>query len=122
LADYENGRADERETRRPEPAEERPAPSGERGRGPGGRGGPRRDMRRRARVCQFCVEKAKVIDYKDVGLLRQFVTDGGRMLSRRKTGTCAKHQRMIARAIKRARHMAFLPYTAEHARFASPRE
>ncbi len=74
------------------------------------RGGPRR----RNRVCQFCLEKATSIDYKDVSLLRQYVNERGRILPRRRTAACAKHQRMLSRAIKRARHVALLPYTGEH--------
>lgn len=73
-------------------------------------------MRRRGKICQFCAEKSRVIDYKDVGMLRQFVAEAGRIFSRRKTGTCARHQRMLSRAIKRARQIALLPYTSEHSR------
>jgi small subunit ribosomal protein S18 len=62
------------------------------------------------------LEKSKTIDYKDVGTLRRFVTDRGKIRSRRKTGTCAKHQRRLAVAIKRARHLALLPFTAEQIR------
>jgi len=58
----------------------------------------------------------KAIDYKDVALLRQYLNDRGLIRARRRTATCAKHQRMLARAIKRARHLALLPYTAEHVR------
>ena len=72
--------------------------------------------RRRGKVCQFCVEGITKIDYKDVDLLKQYISESARIQSRRKTGTCAKHQRMLARAIKRARHVALLPYTAEHIR------
>ncbi len=56
------------------------------------------------------------VDYKDFGFLRRFVSDRGRIETRRKTGSCAKHQRALAQAIKRARHLALLPYTAEHVR------
>ena len=76
------------------------------------RGGPRR----RNRVCQFCVEKVKSIDYKSASLLRQYINERGRILPRRRTAACAKHQRMLSRAIKRARHVALLPYTGEHVR------
>ncbi len=87
-----------------------------RGRGrPTGRG-QRWGGRRRAKVCAFCVDKVSVIDYKDMSLLRGFVTDHGKIKARRKTGTCAKHQRRLALAIKRARHLALLPYSAGHAR------
>ncbi|MBC7237063.1 MAG: 30S ribosomal protein S18 [Chloroflexi bacterium] len=72
--------------------------------------------RRRRRLCQFCVDGVDHIDYKDVTLLRQYLSPSARILSRRRTGTCAKHQRMLAAAIKRARQIALLPYTAEHVR------
>ena len=68
------------------------------------------------RVCQFCVEKTDVIDYKDVGILHRYITERGKIKGRRKSGTCAKHQRRLAIAIKRARHLALLPFTAEHLR------
>ena len=72
--------------------------------------GPRKS---RKKVCQFCVEKAEVIDYKDVSKLRKFVSERSKILPRRVTGTCAKHQRELTTAIKRARHIAILPYTAD---------
>ncbi|HFD38350.1 MAG TPA: 30S ribosomal protein S18 [Anaerolineae bacterium] len=71
---------------------------------------------RRRKVCAFCLEKTKTIDYKDVATLRRYLTERGKIRSRRKTGTCAKHQRRLAVAIKRARHLALLPFTAEHIR------
>jgi small subunit ribosomal protein S18 len=71
---------------------------------------------RRRRKCRFCVDKVDSIDYKDPGLLREFITPRGKIRPRRKTGVCAKHQRLLALAIKRARHLALLPYTAEHIR------
>jgi len=71
---------------------------------------------RRRKVCAFCLEKTKTIDYKDIATLRRFLTDRGKIRSRRKTGTCAKHQRRLAIAVKRARHLALLPFTAEHIR------
>lgn len=77
------------------------------------RPGRRRFVRRR-KVCAFCLEKTKTIEYKDVSTLRRFLTERGKIKSRRKTGTCAKHQRRLAIAIKRARHLALLPYAAEH--------
>lgn len=80
----------------------------------GGRGG--RFQQRRRRVCAFCLEKTEHIDYKDVQLLRRYVSEQGKIRSRRKGGTCARHQRMLAVAIKRARHIALLPYTSEHIR------
>ncbi|MBR2617190.1 MAG: 30S ribosomal protein S18 [Clostridia bacterium] len=67
----------------------------------------------RKKVCAFCQEKAEAIDYKDVAKLKKFITEKGKILPRRMTGTCAKHQRMIAVAIKRARNAALLPYKGE---------
>ncbi len=71
---------------------------------------------RRRKVCAFCLEKTKTIDYKDKATLRRFLTERGKIKSRRKTGTCAKHQRRLAIAVKRARLLALLPITAEHIR------
>lgn len=68
------------------------------------------------KVCSFCASKTEVIDYKDAGKLRSFVSDRGKIEPRRRTGTCAKHQRVLARAIKRARHLALLPYVPAHMR------
>jgi small subunit ribosomal protein S18 len=68
------------------------------------------------KVCTFCRDKVKDINYKDTTLLRPFVSDRGKIQPRRKTGTCAKHQRALAMAIKRARHIALLPYVADHIR------
>jgi small subunit ribosomal protein S18 len=67
-------------------------------------------------VCVFCVEQVKQIDYKEADRLRRFLTDRGKIQPRRQTGTCSKHQRALARAVKRARHLALLPFTAEHVR------
>jgi small subunit ribosomal protein S18 len=67
----------------------------------------------RPRECQFCVDKSIVIDYKHAEALRRFITDDGKIRPRRQTGTCAKHQRALARAIKRARQVALLPFTGE---------
>ncbi|MFN2110723.1 MAG: 30S ribosomal protein S18 [Anaerolineae bacterium] len=67
----------------------------------------------RRKVCYFCSEKSNDIDYKNVDLLRRFVSDRGKIRPRRQTGTCAKHQRQLTVAIKRARHMALLPFVAE---------
>lgn len=72
----------------------------------------RRDGIRRKRVCAFCVEK-KPIDYKNHEMLRRYVTEHGHIRPRRATGTCARHQRWLATAIKRARHIALLPFVAE---------
>lgn len=65
------------------------------------------------RVCLFCTDHTAVIDYKQTDVLRRFVTEDGKIRPRRQTGTCAKHQRELARAIKRARHLALLRYTGE---------
>ena len=75
----------------------------------------RRDRGRRPRrkVCSFCVDKVDHIDYKDVAKLRRFVTERGKILPRRISGNCAKHQRKVTVAIKRARNIALLPFTAE---------
>ena len=67
----------------------------------------------RRKVCAFCAEKVEVIDYKDVNRLKKYVTEGGKILPRRMSGVCAKHQRLLATAIKRARVMALLPYKAD---------
>jgi small subunit ribosomal protein S18 len=64
----------------------------------------------------MCADKIKVVDYKNVSFLRRFVSDRGRIETRRKSSACAKHQRALASAIKKARHLALLPYTAEHIR------
>ena len=73
----------------------------------------RRGGRRRKKVCVFCTEKNTDIDYKDVARLRKFVSERGKILPRRITGTCAKHQRALTVAVKRARHIALMPYTVE---------
>ena len=73
-------------------------------------GGPRR-FRPRRKVCSFCVDKVQVIGYKDMDTLRRFTDGHGKIIPRRKTGTCAKHQRRLALAIKRARHLALMPFT-----------
>ena len=67
----------------------------------------------RRKVCAFCVEKATAIDYKDTAKLKKFITEKGKMLPRRMTGVCAKHQRILASAIKRARLVALLPFKGE---------
>ena len=67
----------------------------------------------RRKVCAFCVDKADHIDYKDVAKLRRFLSDRAKIVPRRVTGTCARHQRELTVAIKRARHLAFLPYVSD---------
>jgi small subunit ribosomal protein S18 len=97
------------------PAESRPAAGG----GPPAEARedrPRRRGRFRRRVCPMCENKMSFVDYKDFNFLRRFISDRGRIESRRKSGACAKHQRALAQAIKRARHLALLPYTADHIR------
>jgi len=74
--------------------------------GPGG-------MRRRKKICAFCVDKVKEIDYKEYDNLRRYVNEYGRIRPRRQTGTCARHQRSLARAVKRARHLALLPFVSD---------
>lgn len=70
-------------------------------------------MPRRKRVCEFCVAGTDHVDYKDAEKLRRYVTEFGRMRPRRQTGVCAKHQRALAVAIKRARHIALLPFVVD---------
>lgn len=88
------------------------------GRDDGGRGGPRRrkPQVRTRRVCSFCTDKVKEIDYKQIDMLKRYITDRGQIRPRRKTNLCAKHQRRISEAVKRARFMALLPYTGDHVR------
>jgi len=78
---------------------------------------PKRRGRGYRRVCVLCVER-RALDYKDVAFLRRFLSDRGRIETRRRSNCCAKHQRALAQAIKRARHLALLPYTPEHIRAA----
>ena len=85
-----------------------PRPYGQRGPRPGGR--PRGRYAPRRRVCSFCVEHIQDIDYKDFERLRRFVSDRAKIEPRRKSGVCAKHQRALSTAIKRARHLALLPF------------
>ncbi|HHX96501.1 MAG TPA: 30S ribosomal protein S18 [Clostridia bacterium] len=72
-----------------------------------------RGRRPRKKVCAFCVEKVTDIDYKEVARLRKYITERGKILPRRISGNCAKHQRQLTVAIKRARNIALLPYIAE---------
>jgi len=69
--------------------------------------------RGRKKVCSFCVDKVTDIDYKEVAKLRKYISERGKILPRRISGNCAKHQRQLTVAIKRARHIALLPYTAD---------
>jgi len=72
-----------------------------------------RGRRPRKRVCAFCVDKVENVDYKEVNKLKKFITERGKILPRRISGNCAKHQRQLTTAIKRARVMALLPFTTE---------
>ena len=72
----------------------------------------RRFRRPRRKVCMFCADKLSTVDYKDVARLRRLVSDRGRIMKSRHTGTCAKHQRKVTIAVKRARHLALLPFVA----------
>ena len=72
-----------------------------------------RGRRPRRKVCQFCVDKVEHIDYKEIARLRRYINERGKILPRRMSGTCAKHQRQLSIAIKRARHIALLPYSAD---------
>ena len=74
---------------------------------------PFRARKAKKKVCQFCVDKVTDIDYKDVAKLRRYVSERAKILPRRITGTCAKHQRELTTAIKRARQIALLPYTSD---------
>ena len=92
-------------------------PGGHRPGGPGGRpGGPRKGKRsfvRKKKVCRFCVDKSDYIDYKKAEILAPFLQERGKILPRRMTGTCARHQRWLTVAIKRAQNIALLPFAAE---------
>ena len=72
-----------------------------------------RVRRAKKKSCAFCVDKVESIDYKDIGRIRKFISERGKILPRRITGNCAKHQRELTMAIKRARHIALLPYTVD---------
>jgi len=90
----------------------------------GGPGGPRRGKRqyfRKKKVCKFCVEKMDLIDYKRADILSQFVQERGKILPRRMTGVCARHQRWLGVAIKRARNIALLPFAGSAAGSTAPK-
>jgi len=83
--------------------------------------GPKREKRRyvpKRKVCPFCVDRSRKIDYKEVDALRRFVSDRGKIEPRHRTGVCAKHQRLLSTTLKRARYLALLPYTVEHVRWS----
>ena len=79
----------------------------------GGGGMRKGGLRRRPKFCHYCVEKQEKIDYKDAEKLRKYTSERGKITPRRVTGNCAKHQRLLTEAIKRARHMALLPYSLD---------
>jgi len=107
LAEWENSDTGEQSSRR----------GGQRrGARPSRRRGGEQWFSRRRKTCRFCEEKTTHIDYKQVDMLRSFLTDRAKIRPRRQTGTCAKHQRRLAVAIKRARHLAFLPFVVEPGR------
>ncbi len=90
--------------------------SGPKGRGNsrgGEKGGPRRSMFRRRKVCKFCVDKIDHIDYKDMKMLQPFIPERAKIIPRRISGVCAMHQRKLQTAIKRARLLALLPYVTD---------
>lgn len=92
--------------------------------GPGGPGGQRRGKRqyfRKKKVCKFCVERMDFIDYKRADILAQFVQERGKILPRRMTGVCSRHQRWLGVAIKRARNIALLPFAGSAAGVQAPR-
>jgi len=91
----------------------RPSSSGPRRPGGPAGSGPRRrgPFRPRRKVCRFCVDKVDHVDFKQVQIIRTFITERGKILSSRITGNCAKHQRQLSQAIKRARYLALLPFT-----------
>jgi len=72
-----------------------------------------RGRRSKRRVCSFCVDKVEHVDYKDIARLRRYISERGKIMPRRISGNCAKHQRQVTLAFKRARHVALLPFTAE---------
>ena len=107
------------ETKAPEaPAAETQAPEAPAAETPAQTAAPAKPYRaqnphKRTKVCQFCVDKVKVIDYKEAGRLRKYTSERAKILPRRVTGTCAMHQRQLAVAIKRARAVALLPYISD---------
>jgi small subunit ribosomal protein S18 len=124
MADQENTQAQAPAPSAPSHGAPRPHSSGggggfgrpREGGGPGGGGGPRKGKRqffRKRKVCRFCVDKVDFIDYKKADMLNAFVQDRGKILPRRMTGTCSRHQRWLCEAIKRARNIALLSFASE---------
>ena len=112
MADEVQGKAPESSA----PAPQSSGPSGppQRGPRPGGGPGGRGKFFRRKKVCKFCTEKIDAIPYRDVRLLQGFVAERGKIVPRRLTGVCTKHQRRLTRAIKQARNIALLPFATRH--------
>jgi small subunit ribosomal protein S18 len=108
--EVQNGLTDDQSDDQPQPIQGRrritPAATSVSG------GATRRRYTPRRKVCQFCADKVGMPDYKDIKRLQRYISDRGKILPRRRTGTCAKHQRGLATAIKRARHVALLPFVA----------
>jgi len=98
---------------RSEPREQREGGGGYNNRQQGQQQDPRMMRRRRKKVCEFCKEKVEHIDYKDVARLRRFLSERAKILPRRITGTCARHQRMLTEAVKRSRQIALIPYISD---------
>lgn len=74
---------------------------------------PRERGKKKKRVCSFCIDKVETVDYKEVGRLRKYITERGKILPRQISGNCAHHQRQLTVAVKKARHLAMLPFTSE---------
>lgn len=108
MTDYSNRGGDERRRTAPPPGMD----AGEGGEGGAPQAGGRRRYTPRRKVCMFCVDKIRYPDYKDLKRLGRHVSDRGKILPRRRTGACARHQRGVATAVKRARHLALLPFVA----------
>src|SRR5437764_10633700 len=125
MADEVQGRAPEAGASAPQGGQGSggPGPGGSGGSGQGGPGGPRRPgggpggrgkFFRRKKVCKFCTEKIDAVPYRDVRLLQGFVAERGKIVPRRLTGVCTKHQRRLTKAIKQARNIALLPFATRH--------
>ena len=114
---------DQKQTSAPAPSggQRREGGTGRREGGPGGRPRGKRQYFRKKKVCKFCVEKMDFIDYKRADILSQFVQERGKILPRRMTGVCARHQRGLGVAIKRARNIALLPFSGSPANIQAPR-
>lgn len=104
MNERENNTSSSREGRPAAPSTRPAAPAGSMRRG---------TSRRRPKFCYYCVEKQEHVDYKDVDKLKKYISERGKIIPRRVTGNCAKHQRLLTEAIKRARYMALLPYSLD---------